>query len=401
LAAAYSSVTALCDHTLLDVWGIVFSVLVSAALAAVLPLAVFYTPPSPLPAGGPGSVVRYERFSGGSSLPSAATNYRVLYEVSAPDGSLVAASGTLAIPPGEAPAGGWPLISWAHGTTGNGPQCAPSRTDRPNMEQRMLDAFVRRGYAVAQTDYRGNGTPGMHPYMVAPSLARDVASMVKAARSIDPHVGVDWIAMGHSEGGAAALATAALGQGLLPDLRLVGVVSYAPFAFPQDVLSDEQFSDTPNMGFMVLALMMEGFATIDPRIVPERMLEPQALQLLPQLETRCFPELARDPAWNAIVPRAAFRFDAEDRFAALHDDLIANDAANLRIAVSALVVQGGNDGQIDAGSTMEVVRALRSHGTNVSTLSYPSADHGTVLNQSIDDVAPWVAARFAATQAQR
>jgi dipeptidyl aminopeptidase/acylaminoacyl peptidase len=64
-------------------------------------------------------------------------------------------------------------------------------------------------------------------------------------------------------------------------------------------------------------------------------------------------------------------------------------------------VQGGNDGQIDAGSTMEVVRALRSHGTNVSTLSYPSADHGTVLNQSIDDVAPWVAARFAATQAPR
>ncbi len=155
------------------------------------------------------------------------------------------------------------------------------------------------------------------------------------------------------------------------------------------------------MGLMVLALMMEGFATIDPRIVPERMLEPQAVQLLPQLETRCFTELAHDPGWNSIVPRAAFRFDAEDRFAALHDDLIANDAANLRIAVPALVVQGGNDGQIDAGSTMEVVRALRSHGTNVSTLSYPSADHGTVLIQSIDDVAPWVAARFEAARAAR
>ncbi|HEY1429431.1 MAG TPA: alpha/beta fold hydrolase [Candidatus Tumulicola sp.] len=347
-----------------------------------------------MPDGSPGTVIRAERFSGGSSLPAAAVNYRILYEVSAPDGSLVAASGTLAIPSGEPPHGGWPLISWAHGTTGNGPQCAPSRTDAPNIEQRMLDSFVRRGYAVAQTDYRGNGTPGIHPYMVAPSLARDVASMVVAARSVDPKIGIDWIAMGHSEGGAVALAAAALGQKLLPDLRLAGVVSYAPFAFPQDILTGEQFNDRPNVGFMVLALIAEGFSTIDPRIVPDRMFEPQAVQLLPQLETRCFTELAHDPAWNSVIPRAAFRFDAEDQFAALHEDLIANDAANLRITVPVLLVQGGDDGQIDAGSTMEVQRALRSRGATVSTLSYPAADHGTVLLQSIDDVAPWVAGRF-------
>jgi pimeloyl-ACP methyl ester carboxylesterase len=349
-----------------------------------------------MPDGSPGTVIRSQAFSGGPALPSAAANYRILYEVSAPDGSLVAASGTLAIPPGPAPRDGWPLISWAHGTTGNGPQCAPSRTDAPNIEQRMLDAFLRRGYAVAQTDYRGNGTPGIHPYMVEPSLARDVTSIVLAARSVEPKIGIDWIAMGHSEGGAVALATAALGQRLLPDLRLRGVVSYAPFAFPQDILTGEQFNDRPNVGFMVLALIAEGFSTIDPRIVPEKMFEPQALQLLPQLQTRCFPDLAHDAAWNAVIPRAAFRFDAEDRFAALHADLIANDAANLRITVPTLLVQGGDDGQIDAGSTMEVERSLRSRGANVSTLSYPNADHGTVLLQSIDDVAPWVAARFQA-----
>jgi pimeloyl-ACP methyl ester carboxylesterase len=371
---------------------------ISALLAVILPVSAFYTPPSPLPPGTPGDVIRSQPFSGGSALPSAAQNYRLLYDVSAPDGSLIAISGTLAIPPGNPPPGGWPLISWAHGTTGNGPQCAPSRTNRPNGEQRMLDAFVQRGYAVAQTDYRGNGTPGVHAYMVAPSLARDVAFMVKAARFVDPQIGVDWIAMGHSEGGAMALATAALGPPLLPGLHLVGVVSYAPFAFPQEVLTGEQFNDQPNYGFMVLALMMEGFATIDPRIVPDQMLEPQAARLLPQLEDRCFDDLANDPQWNAIVPRAAFRASADSRFEALHEDLVANDAASLRIAVPTLLVQGGNDDQIDASSTMDVQRNLRARGTDVTTLSYPSADHGTVLKQSLDAVASWVAARFAAAK---
>ena len=371
----------------------------SAVLAAALSMPAFYTPPAPLPTGGPGTVIRSQAFSGGSALPSAARNVRVLYEVSAPDGSMVAVSGTVATPRGLPPPGGWPLISWAHGTTGNGPQCAPSRTDGPNVEQRMLDAFVSRGYAVAQTDYRGNGTPGVHPYMVAPSLARDVADMVVASRSIEPHIGVDWIAMGHSEGGAMALAAAALGQHLLPAERLVGVVSYAPFAFPQDVQTGEQFASDPNYGFMVLALMIEGFATIDPRIVPSRMFEAQAARLLPQLETRCFSELAHDAEWNAIVPRAAARFSADSDFAALHEDLVANDAANLRISVPTLLVQGGNDNQISAASTMEVQRLYRGRGTSVSTLSYPGADHGSVLLQSIDDVAPWVAQRFAAARA--
>jgi pimeloyl-ACP methyl ester carboxylesterase len=372
-------------------------VLLSAILAAALPLQAFYTPPSPLPPGEPGTVIRSERFTGGSSLPSASVNYRVLYEVSAPSGSLVAASGTLAVPQGQPPAAGWPLISWAHGTTGNGPQCAPSRTANANVEQQALDAFVRRGYAVAQTDYRGNGTPGVHPYMVAPSAARDVATMVVAARSLDSRIGTSWIVMGHSEGGAAALSTAALGQRLFPDLRLVGVVSYAPFAFPEDLLVDERANDLPNYGFMVLALMLEGFATIDARIVPQDMLEPQAARLLPQLQDRCFTELARDPEWNAIVPRAAFRYSADDQFETFYHDLVANDAANLRISVPALLVQGGDDSQIAAGSTMEVQRRLRERGANVSSLSYPTADHGSVLTQSIDDVASWVAARFTAT----
>ena len=36
-------------------------------------------------------------------------------------------SGTLTVPKGKAPKGGWPVIAWAHGTTGIADSCAPSR----------------------------------------------------------------------------------------------------------------------------------------------------------------------------------------------------------------------------------------------------------------------------------
>ena len=43
------------------------------------------------------------------------------------DGKTVAVSGTVAVPKGKAPKGGWPVITWAHGTVGIADACAPSR----------------------------------------------------------------------------------------------------------------------------------------------------------------------------------------------------------------------------------------------------------------------------------
>ena len=47
-------------------------------------------------------------------------------------------SGTLTVPKGKAPKGGWPVISWAHGTTGIADQCAPSREARRPGAARQL-----------------------------------------------------------------------------------------------------------------------------------------------------------------------------------------------------------------------------------------------------------------------
>ncbi len=369
-----------------------------ASAATVLtgpPGDAFYVPPIPLPPEGNGTVVWARRFTGGAALPSAALNYLILYETTSASGRLVAVSGTLAIPGGDPPARGWPLISWAHGTTGNGPRCAPSRSAEPNIEQRMLDGFVRRGYAVAQTDYEGNGTPGIHPYMVALSAARDVTSIVKASRTIDSQIGQAWIVMGHSEGGAAALATAVLGPRLAPDLKLLGAVSYAPLAFTEEMLRNEAANDTPNNGLPIVMLMLQGLSTVDPRIVPSEILEPEVLRLMPELAQQCLPEIESSSQWSNLVPRTIFRPQAEAATETFYHDLLLNDPANFPIAVPTFLVQGVADAVINPESTIEIADRYRRHGTPVSFKAYAGATHGSVLAAAANDVAAWLARRFA------
>jgi len=90
-----------------------------------LPLTPFYDPPQPLAAAAPGTLIRSAPFAG-YSLPKGATATRILYHSRALNGDDVAASGVVLIPAGAPPPEGWPVIAWAHGTSGVARMCAPS-----------------------------------------------------------------------------------------------------------------------------------------------------------------------------------------------------------------------------------------------------------------------------------
>ena len=124
------------------------SLLFGAALAVTVATGpagtAFYTPPSPLPAGNHGDVIWARPLAGGAVLPSAAGNTLVLYHTTALDGSDRVVSGMVAIPPGSPPPGGWPVISWAHGTTGDAPDCTPSLDGPGAPEHEYLGRSGRR-----------------------------------------------------------------------------------------------------------------------------------------------------------------------------------------------------------------------------------------------------------------
>jgi dipeptidyl aminopeptidase/acylaminoacyl peptidase len=150
-------------------------------------------------------VIRDEPMLGAAAGASA---HRVLYRSTALDGRPIAVSGVIIIPAGQPPAGGWPIVPWAHPTIGIVERCAPSLAIFIFQQITGSRPLLGQGYAIAATDYPGLGTPGPHPYLVGESEARAVIDSVRAARSF-PGTGNSnhYAVWGHSQGGQASLFT--------------------------------------------------------------------------------------------------------------------------------------------------------------------------------------------------
>lgn len=138
-------------------------------------------------------------------MPSkAAQAYKLHYRTPDHRGQLAEGTGLLYLPAGAAPAGGWPVVSWAHGTQGIADRCAPSVSGPTHAERdgRFLDVFLAQGYAVAAADYQGLGSPGTHAYLHVRTAARNAIDMVKASRqylgtaTLSPR----WVSVGYSQG---------------------------------------------------------------------------------------------------------------------------------------------------------------------------------------------------------
>ena len=160
-----------------------------------------------------------------------ATAARVLYKsTSAVDGSETEVSGAVFIPPGSAPQGGWPVIAYAHGTSGIGEECAPSLSPDLFGVASLVATYIKLGYAVAASDYQGLGAPGAHPYLDAKTAGFNVIDSVRALRKVSPDVSATWVAFGGSQGGAASWAANEQASTYATELNLVGSVSLSPAA---------------------------------------------------------------------------------------------------------------------------------------------------------------------------
>ncbi len=141
------------------------------------------TLPIRLPAGRPGELIRAEPFDE-YALPYDVSAVRFLYHSRAATGEDVASSGVILVPDGKPPAGGWPIIAWAHRFSGVARTCAPSLM-RNLYVGPFLSMYVGLGYAVVATDYAGLGTNFRNAFLDLRSNAMDVIYSVTAARAAD------------------------------------------------------------------------------------------------------------------------------------------------------------------------------------------------------------------------
>ena len=81
-----------------------------------------------------GTLLSQHPLTGDAVLASAESSTQVTYMSEGPQGDPVVVSGSVSVPGGQAPEGGWPVISWAHGTAGVADACAPSTGSVPSSD---------------------------------------------------------------------------------------------------------------------------------------------------------------------------------------------------------------------------------------------------------------------------
>lgn len=339
----------------------------------------------------------------------AGSSHLVLYRSTSATGETVPVSGVVTVPKGAPPKGGWPVVSWGHGTTGMADACAPTRsgTDEdgreyvPVQEDATAD-FVQQGYAVVRTDYEGLGTPGPHPYLMGQSAGASMADLVLAARELEPDLSTRWVAMGHSQGAHAALFTSRFAEAYTPGLELLGIVALAP---PSQLAAVVGMLDTPEQGgdgqkagdsgatsssVFLGPLVVSGARTAG--VPVEDVVSDRGRDLLPHLEHRCLASLAREDSLGGIAPREFLDPGAD--LSRVEDVVDANDPAALTPTVPVLIVQGGRDEAVPSTLTDRLVGQLKDRGTDVDHVKKPGASHMSVLEEGSHEVQAWVEAAF-------
>ena len=199
------------------------------ALGALLALFVTAGPATSVTASyGPvGTVLSVRPLASALWVPGAREGWKVTYVSTDVFGHRTPVTGEVFIPRGTPPVGGWPVLSWAHGTSGLADKCAPSIMGpaEPARDFTYLHTWMSQGYAVVATDYAGLGTPGLPAYLNGLSEAHNIVDMVKAGRAFANrgptyrHLATKFVIIGQSQGGGAAIysaryATAFAGPGL-------------------------------------------------------------------------------------------------------------------------------------------------------------------------------------------
>jgi len=353
----------------------------------------FYLTPDGLRDGQAGSLLRSESMF----VPGAGQRgWRILYQSTGLDGRPVAVSGSFVRPSGPAPAGGFPLISYAHPTVGIADACAPSKRDDTGV---LTSRAVAAGFAVVLTDYQGLGTAGVHPYLIGESEGRSVLDAARAVRTLGgAEVGDQLGVWGYSQGGHAAMFAAQIASSYAPDLNLFGTVSVA------GVASDHWVADVlrrPDLYALGVMAAVSWAANADPGtgevLHAEDVLGPIGRDATPRLLGTDVdrPAVCSDLGGIGIGHSSAELINADP------STLPAWRAALDRVAVGGaapsaplLVISGTSDDLVPPSEAEFARRRYCARGADVEVRAVPGANHLTIMDTALDVGLTWMVGRL-------
>jgi hypothetical protein len=337
-----------------------------------------------------GSIVRIAPVPTEHRLDGAGPSFAVWYRSTSWSGEPTVVSGTIAVPAGHAPRGGWPVISFGHGLSGAADACAPSRTGPSPQERATQEALVKAGYVIAVSDYQGLGTPGPPSIGHGVATAESLIDIVRAARQVAP-ASREWAAVGYSLGGQAALFTGAVAPSYAPELRergIVGLAAVSQWHLLNEATGDPERQVVPPAPFVVLGLE-QTYGRPDFHAADQ--VTPLGLELVEQARTTCIVEMIGKLAG---VTNADFYRDPAAATATQNALLAAQEIPVSDYGIPVRLAHGTND-EVPALLSQVTAGQLAAAGTDARFIPIEGADHITLQPMIADQVVDWVDGFFA------
>lgn len=345
--------------------------------------------PGPIPAGPDGELLDVLELAAAPGL----RQWAILYRSPGPGATTGAVSALVLAPDGPPPPGGRPVVVLAHGTTGLGDQCAPSRSLAYRIEMAVAGVqLAARGWTVVATDYVGLGTPGPHAYLDGPLAASAVLDSVRALDGLpEAAAGDDLLFLGLSQGGHAVLWAAGAAAADPPrGMTVRGAVAAAPAADLPSIATHVLDPDGDRMAWRAALLIAAAWSATEGIPVAE-ILAPTALALVPRVEEDC-----------GIAPRTFPLLPGVRELPALGAAIERNTPPALPPTVPLLYLHGDADTVIPVDGARAMVERLCAAGSAVDYREVAGADHVGILyaGDRIAEAADWLAARLAGAPAE-
>lgn len=282
----------------------------------------------------------------------------------------------------------YPLVAWAHGTSGVVRQCAVSNIRNLQYDFRSVFTLANVGYAVVTADYVGLGSDEPFNYLAYKLHANDVVYAVQAAQSVFSQLSKEWVSFGHSEGGGVAWAVGER-QAFDPLPGFLGTIAAAPPPFP--ISTTPPVSNSVFTAFLSFTISRLYGLNLTEIFNPVPLKALQYVQSIggcndagyASLATFTAEEIYSNTSWVASAPAADF----------LRDFAVGGRA----LGGPMLIIQGANDTVVGTvGSTIGYNLTCSAQGNNVSVeyLSVLQMDHNPSMYASQRVWLQWIEDRF-------
>ncbi|MBO1324550.1 alpha/beta hydrolase [Acetobacter sp. TBRC 12305] len=347
----------------------------------------------------PGTLIQSAPLDPAYSIPGAGKALSISYlSTNGVTGTgLVPVTGEVIYPAGPAPAGGWPVVAWAHGTVGIAQACAPSRNPPSSRNATYLGAWLKRGFAIVATDYQGLGGEGVHPYLNARAEAYSVLDSVRAAQKALPELDRKVLIVGQSQGAGAAFAAAAYAQTYAPTLDIRGTVATGiPYMTPQiaqALLADPgkpvgkgsgkgSVKDEPDPIVAYALLMGASEAGLNPAFSPTEAFTPKAMHAFGAASQMCLTGLLDVVKADGLTRANAFQPGLGHALAPV---LQAMAYPTLKLNAPLFVGTGTADVDVAPQGQLLLVKDACQAGTTVQAHLYKGLDHSQTVLASLKD----------------